>query len=87
MVVLTRELVGAHGGNGGGARSARSGLTRRRDAGETNKPAAGRVASSWRRWPDRWGQRRRTATTWPLRPDDVGQLAGLNRPSETAETD
>jgi len=78
---------GLLGGKGGGARSARSELARRGNAGETNKRAVGRVASLWWRWPDRWGQRRHTATTWPLRPDDVGQLAGLNRPSETAETD
>ena len=78
---------GLLGGNGRGACSALSELARRGNMGETNKRAVGRVASSWRRWPDRWGQRWRTATTWPPRPDDVGQLAGLNRPSETAETD
>ena len=46
---------GLLGGNGGGARSALSELARRGNAGETNKRAIVRVASSWRRWPDRWG--------------------------------
>ena len=60
---------GLLGGDGGGACSALSGLTRRGDAGETNKRSLGRVASSWRQWPDRWGQRRRTASTWRAQPD------------------
>ena len=56
-------------GNGGGASSALSELVKRGDAGETNKRSLGRVASSWRQWPDRWGQRRRTASTWRAQPD------------------
>jgi len=50
----------------------------RRGAGETNRPASRRVASSCPRWPDPRGQRRRTASTWRARPD--GGRPRLERP-------
>jgi len=87
--VVAHELGdgGALGSKAEALRSASDEMARRRGMDGVNKRATGCMAASWQQQPDQWGQRRRTATTWPPRPDDVGQLAGLNRPSETAETD